>query len=107
MISGEQPSSAFYNTFADPRTGQYDVAAVSQFLDQVGANAQAEQAWNALNEQARLERQMQKYVGLVKGGVYVNSLEVADNVNPASRASGSARSTLRCPIRSLRSAKRS
>ena len=86
MISGEQPSSAFYNAFADPRTGQYDVAAVSQFLDQVGANAQAEQAWNALNEQARLERQMQKYVGLVKGGVYVNSLEVADNVNAANRS---------------------
>lgn len=83
MISGEHMSQALYNAFADPRTGAYNVVAVSQFLEQAETNPQAQQAWVQLNEQARLERQMQKYLGLVKGGAYVNSLEVAQGVKAA------------------------
>ena len=83
MVSGEQPSQAFYNAFADPRTGSYNVAAVSQFLAQAETNAQAQAAWQALNEQARLERLFQKYMGLVRGGTYVNALEVESGVASA------------------------
>ncbi len=85
MVSGQQPSQAFYSAFADPRTGQYDVDAVSQFLTQAETNPQAAQAWAQLNEQARLERVAQKFFGLVKGGVYVNSLEVAQGVEGANK----------------------
>ena len=83
MVSGQTPSQAFYNAFADPRTGHYDVAAVSQFLAHAETNPQAAEAWAQINEQARLEREVQKYLGLVKGGVYVNSLEVAEGVKAA------------------------
>ncbi len=83
MVSGQQPSQAFYSWFSDPRTGQYNVEAVNQFLAQAETNAQAAQAWAQLNEQARLERELQKFFGLVKGGVYVNSLEVAQGVKSA------------------------
>ena len=83
MVSGQHPSQAFYNAFADPRTGEYNVAAVHQFLSEAEANAQAQQAWAQLNEQARLEREVAKFLGLIKGGVYVNSLEVANGVNSA------------------------
>ena len=83
MVSGQHPSQAFYNAFADPRTGEYNVAAISQFLAQAETNRDAARAWAQLNEQARLEREMQKYVGLVKGGVYVNALEVAEGVKAA------------------------
>ena len=83
MVSGEQPSQTFYNAFADPRTGSYNVAAVSQFLAQAETNAQAQAAWQALNEQARLERLFQKYMGLVRGGTYVNALEVESGVASA------------------------
>ena len=86
MVSGQHPSQAFYNAFADPRTGEYNVAAVHQFLSEAEANAQAQQAWAQLNEQARLERGVQKYFGLVKGGVYVNSLEVARGVEAANKS---------------------
>mgnify|MGYP002924387629 FL=1 len=72
-----------YNAFADPRTGEYNVAAVHQFLSEAEANAQAQQAWAQLNEQARMEREVAKFLGLIKGGVYVNSLEVANGVNSA------------------------
>ena len=83
MVSGQHPSQAFYNAFADPRTGEYNVAAVGQFLAQAETNAQAQQAWAQLNEQARMEREVAKFLGLIKGGVYVNSLEVANGVNSA------------------------
>ena len=83
MVSGQHPSQAFYNAFADPRTGEYNVAAVHQFLSEAEANAQAQQAWAQLNEQARMEREVAKFLGLIKGGVYVNSLELANGVNSA------------------------
>lgn len=83
IVSGQHPSQAFYNAFADPRTGEYNVAAVHQFLSEAEANAQAQQAWAQLNEQARMEREVAKFLGLIKGGVYVNSLEVANGVNSA------------------------
>lgn len=83
MAGGKQPSQTFFNAFADPRTGAYNVAAVSDFLAQAEANPQAAQAWAQLNEPARMEREMQKFFGLVRGGVYVNALEVARGVEAA------------------------
>ena len=83
MVSGQHPSQAFYNAFADPRTGEYSVAAISQFLAQAETNREAANVWAQLNEQARMEREVAKFLGLIKGGVYVNSLEVANGVNSA------------------------
>ncbi len=77
LLSGEQFSQTLYNAFADPATGEYNVAAVSQFLTESESNPQAAAAWAQLIEQLQLENAMQKYYGLVKGGVYVNALEVA------------------------------
>ena len=83
MAGGKQPSQTFFNAFADPRTGAYNVAAVSDFLAQAEANPQAAQAWAQLNEQARMERERQKVFGLGRGGVYVNAREVARGVEAA------------------------
>ncbi|MDO4758495.1 MAG: SurA N-terminal domain-containing protein [Rikenellaceae bacterium] len=77
LLSGEQFSQTLYNAFADPATGEYNVAAVSQFLAESESNPQAAAAWQQLIEQLGLESSMQKFYGLVKGGVYVNALEVA------------------------------
>ena len=85
ILNGEHMSQTLYNAFADPRTGRYDVAALSEFLSQADNNPQARAAWAQLNEQMRLERQMQKYLGLIKGGVFVNSLEVAGGVDAANK----------------------
>lgn len=85
MISGEYPTQAFYGVFGDSRTGDYNVEAVNEFLSQAAANPQAQQAWAALNAQARLERQMGKFLGLVKNGVYTNKLEVEAGVQAANR----------------------
>ncbi len=77
MVSGDTPSQTFATYFTDQRTGRYDVAAVSQFLAEAETNPEAQAFWAQLNEQARRERQYAKYAGLLRGGAYVNALEVA------------------------------
>lgn len=83
MISGEHPSQALYSVFADPRTGVYDVAGITEFLSQAETNVQAQRAWSSLNAQALLERRLGKYLGLVRGGAYANSLETTQGVKGA------------------------
>ena len=86
MLSGEQPSNVFYQAFADPQTGVYNAAALSAFLSQVSANPEYQSMWNYLNSQAMFDRMMNKYAGLIKAGVYANSLEVAQGVEAANES---------------------
>ena len=83
MLTGKQPSNTFYQAFADPRTGVYNVAYISQFLAEAEHNPQAKASWKQLNDQARLERASEKYMALVRGGAYANSLEVAAGMKAA------------------------
>lgn len=79
MLAGDHPSAIYYSYFADPQTGEYDVAAIGEFLAQVGNNPQVE----TIHSMAVRDRQFAKYLGLVRGGVYVNSLEVDNGVQHA------------------------
>ena len=86
MISGEHLSQAFYNSFADPATGAYDVESVTAFLSQVSAMPEYQNMWAFMNEQATAERLMSKFMGLVKAGTYANKLEVAQGVTAANES---------------------
>ena len=81
MLSGEHPSEVFLSAFANPETGDYDVAALSSFLAQVSTNPQYQELWSYLNDQAMLDRMMVKYSGLVKAGVYANALDVKQGLS--------------------------
>lgn len=83
MLSGERPSGVYYSAFANPATGEYDAAAIAGFLTQVENNYQMQQTWAYINDQAVLEREIAKFMGLVKGGAYVNKLEVESGVEHA------------------------
>ena len=85
LINGDIPSQAMYSVFADPRTGAYNVEAVSDFLAQAETNPQAARMWSQLVEQARMEREAAKYMALVRNGVYVTSAEVNRNVEAANK----------------------
>lgn len=86
MLSGEHLSGVFYNAFADPATGEYNAAVLADFLAQAEGNPQLQQTWNYINSQAVLEREISKYMGLVRGGAYVNSLEVESGVHNANHS---------------------
>ena len=83
MLTGEIPSQIIYSAFANPQTGEYDVATVSAFLAQMSADPQYQSMWAYLNSKAQLERQNAKFIGLMKAGAYVNKLEIAQGVNAA------------------------
>ncbi len=86
MLSGEHPSQVFYNAFADPQTGAYDVAMIQAYLAQMSANPQYQSFWAYMNSQALLDRMMEKFMGLVKAGVFANSLEVQQGVDAANES---------------------
>lgn len=85
VLAGEQYSQTLMNAFADPMTGEYNVAAVSQFLAEAETNPEAAAAWQQLSEQLGLESNMTKFMGLVRAGVYANKLEVAQGVVAANK----------------------
>ena len=74
MLMGEIESGVLGSVFADPRTGIYNVEAVTDFLAQAGGNAEMQRVWNLIDKQARIERTMGKYMDLVRGGAYANAL---------------------------------
>lgn len=86
MLSGEHPSQVYYSAFADPQTGEYRPEAISSFLSQVSANPQYQSFWSYLNSQATLDRMMSKYLGMVRGGIYPNALEVEAGVKAANES---------------------
>ena len=85
MVSGRIPTQTLYSLFADPSTGEYNVAAVTEFLSQAEHDPQAQQFWANIKAQLQNEREMQKYYGLVRSGAYVNALEVAAGVDAANK----------------------
>lgn len=86
MLSGEHPSQVFYSAFADPQTGEYRPEAISSFLSQVSANPQYQSFWSYLNSQAMLDRMMSKYLGLIRAGIYPNTLETENGVKAANES---------------------
>ena len=86
MLSGEHPSQVYYSAFADPQTGEYRPETISSFLSQVSANPQYQSFWSYLNSQATLDRMMSKYLGMVRGGIYPNALEVESGVKASNES---------------------
>ncbi len=86
IINGEIPTQTFSALFTDPSTGIYNVDAVNNFLMQAASTPEAAMFWDNINDQARIERETMKYLGLVKGGTYVNKLEVASGVEAANNS---------------------
>lgn len=86
MLKGEHLSTVYYNLFTDPRTGVYDVEGIADFLYRAESDPRLQQAWNYIAGQARLQRLVEKYTGLVRCGVYVNDLEVGRGVAAANKS---------------------
>ncbi len=84
MISGVIPTQTLYNYFVD-RSGAYSVETVRQILEQATSNPQIAALWATLLEQASQEHEVNKYLALVRGGVNVNDLEVAQGVAAANK----------------------
>jgi peptidyl-prolyl cis-trans isomerase D len=85
MVQGTYTSPMIASLFGSPETGMVDRAALAQFVasldtDQTGRMSAV---WDYVKEQMTGEREMSKYLSLVRAGAFVNDLEVARGVSVA------------------------
>ena len=76
MKLGKIPSGIYSTLFTDPATGAYSIESVNGFIDQAKANPEMLNVWKLISKQARLERVSEKYMTLLRNGVYANALDV-------------------------------
>ena len=70
ILKGEIPSN-FLNAFLG---GQYNAEVLAQFLDATAVNPQSQYIWNLVEKQILNDCVTGKYMELVRGGAYANSL---------------------------------
>ena len=73
MISGEQPSQTLLQRLCRSAYGCLQRSRHIRFPRAGRDQSPGRTGLTQLNEQARAEREMQKYFGLIRGGVYANS----------------------------------
>lgn len=90
LISGQYASPIIVSAFTNPETGMFSPEEVVNFLNAAAADDQygpvMMQRYDMLVRDAQVQRSMEKYVGLVAKGVFVNDLEVAAGVTAANKA---------------------
>lgn len=90
LISGQYVSPIIASAFTNPQTGMFSPEEVVNFLNAAAADQQygplMMQRYEMLVRDAQVQRAMEKYVGLVSKGVFVNDLEVAAGVQAANKA---------------------
>lgn len=82
MISGPNPSPMILQNFANPQTGQLDRAALSEHLGRLRVAKSDDPIhgiWNSFVNQMIENKKAEKYLAIVKNGLYVNSLDAQDD----------------------------
>ncbi len=77
----DNPSQQMQQIFADPNTGQFNRANAISSRKSADSEptGQLKEQWVALEESISQERTNQKYLSLIRNGIYANSLEAKDD----------------------------
>ncbi|MFC5284197.1 peptidylprolyl isomerase [Pedobacter alpinus] len=77
----DNPSQQVQQIFSNPQTGVYDRATAlnSRKSADTDPTGQLKSQWIALEENVQQQRINEKYINLVKNGIYVNSLDAKDD----------------------------
>ncbi len=82
MISGNNPNQQIVQAFGDPKTGQVDKAKLNNFLSNIQAAKDSDRMkvqWNEFVGQMVEAKKAEKYMAIVRNGLYVNSLDAKDD----------------------------
>jgi peptidyl-prolyl cis-trans isomerase D len=82
MISGNNPSPQIVQAFTNQQTGQFDKAQLNNFLlnlNNAKPGDQMKAQWITFVSQMIEGKRAEKYLALVRNGLYVNSLEAMDD----------------------------
>ncbi len=88
MVKGEYVSPVIASIFGSPATGMVDPAMLAEFIAQLDNDTSGRMPalWEYAKSEMADERMLSKYVSLVRGGSFVNDLEVAHGVAAANNA---------------------
>ncbi len=88
MVSGPNPAPQIIQNFSNQQTGQFDRNGLVEFLGRMKV-AKAEDPmkknWSAFVDQLVDGKKAEKYLALVKNGIYVNSLDARDDYEAKNR----------------------
>jgi len=82
MVQGNNPNQQIVQAFGDPKTGQIDKQRMSSFLTNVTAAKDGDpmkEQWKAFVLQMAEAKKTEKYLALIRNGLYVNSLDAKDD----------------------------
>jgi peptidyl-prolyl cis-trans isomerase D len=82
MISGNNPNQQIVQAFGDPKTGQIDKTRLNMFLNNINTAKETDpmkQQWSSFVAQMIESKKAEKYLTIVRNGLYVNSLDAKDD----------------------------
>lgn len=88
MVSGPNPAPQIVQNFSNQQTGQFDRNGLIEFLGRMKvakASDPMKQNWDAFVDQLIDSKKAEKYLSLVKNGIYVNSLDAQDDYEAKNR----------------------
>jgi|SRR5690554_4653577 len=71
MVQGDNPHPQIVQAFRNPETGQFDKAAVVQFLQNLNDNPEMKQRWIGFEQALKKEQRSEKFANLIVKGMYV------------------------------------
>jgi peptidyl-prolyl cis-trans isomerase D len=88
MISGPNPNQMVLQNFANQQTGQLDRSALNEFLGKLRvakSDDPIRASWAGFVNQMIDNKKAEKYMAIVKNGLYVNSLDAKDDYEAKNR----------------------
>jgi len=88
MVSGPNPAPQIMQNFSNQQTGQFDRNGLIEFLGRMKvakADDPMKKNWSAFVDQLVDGKKAEKYLALVKNGIYVNSLDAQDDYEAKNR----------------------
>lgn len=82
MVQGNNPNQQIVQAFGDPKTGQIDRQRLNMFLNNLSSAKDTDPMkvqWHDFVEQMVEAKKAEKYLALVRNGLYINALDAKDD----------------------------
>jgi len=85
MVKGTDPDPRVRQAFSDPKTGQFNPAAVQQFFDKMeqDESGEMEQRWMAFETDLKKTKLDSKYYELIRKGMFITDAEAENDYEAA------------------------
>lgn len=85
LVQGSNPDPSVVQAFSDPNTGQFDPSRVAAFLQNMENDEEAKKSWIAFEQDLKKRRLGNKYLLLIKKGLYVTSVEAENDYKASNK----------------------